>query len=53
MGLAGRSRAEANFSIGACAAGVLRVYEQAMARPLDPLRPASAVPAGTTSQTAI
>jgi len=53
MGLAGRRRAEAHFSIEACAAGVLRVYEQAMARPLGPRRPASAVPAGAASRTAI
>ncbi|MGD9722097.1 MAG: glycosyltransferase family 4 protein [Pirellulales bacterium] len=35
MGLAGRRRAEANYSLAACAAGVLRVYEMAMQRPLD------------------
>jgi glycosyltransferase involved in cell wall biosynthesis len=34
MGSAGRMRALANFSIEACAAGVLRVYEEAMDRPL-------------------
>jgi glycosyltransferase involved in cell wall biosynthesis len=34
MGLAGRQRAESTYSLTACAAGVLRVYELAMARPL-------------------
>jgi glycosyltransferase involved in cell wall biosynthesis len=34
LGAAGRRRAEANYSLDACAAGVLGVYEQAMARPL-------------------
>ncbi len=35
MGAAGRLRAESHFSLAACAAGVLRVYELAMARPLN------------------
>jgi glycosyltransferase involved in cell wall biosynthesis len=35
MGQAGRKRAESNYSLTACAAGMLRVYEQAMARPLN------------------
>ncbi len=34
MGLAGRQRAESTYSLEACATGVLRVYEMAMARPL-------------------
>jgi glycosyltransferase involved in cell wall biosynthesis len=34
FGAAGRRRAEENYSIQACADGVLRVYEQAMRRPL-------------------
>ncbi len=40
MGAAGRQRAESHYSLAACAAGVLRVYELAMARPLGkvPLR---------------
>jgi glycosyltransferase involved in cell wall biosynthesis len=35
MGTAGRRRAQQQFSLTACAAGVLRVYEMAMQRPLD------------------
>ena len=31
LGQAGRRRAEAHYSLAACAAGILRVYEQAMA----------------------
>lgn len=34
MGLAGRQRSESTYSLEACAAGVLRVYELAMARPV-------------------
>ena len=34
MGQAGRRRAESLYSVEACSTGVLRVYEQAMARPL-------------------
>jgi glycosyltransferase involved in cell wall biosynthesis len=34
MGAAGRKRAEELYSIEACAAGMLRVYEEAMQRPL-------------------
>lgn len=34
LGAAGRRRAEENYSLKACAAGILRVYEQAMRRPL-------------------
>jgi glycosyltransferase involved in cell wall biosynthesis len=34
LGAAGRRRAEDHYSLKACAAGVLRVYEQAMRRPL-------------------
>jgi glycosyltransferase involved in cell wall biosynthesis len=34
LGTAGRRRALAHYSLAACAAGVLRVYEQAMLRPL-------------------
>jgi glycosyltransferase involved in cell wall biosynthesis len=34
MGQAGRARAESHYSLAACAAGILRVYELAMARPL-------------------
>ncbi|MBI3837574.1 MAG: glycosyltransferase family 4 protein [Planctomycetia bacterium] len=34
MGLAGRQRAEGEYSLAACAAKIVRVYELAMARPL-------------------
>jgi glycosyltransferase involved in cell wall biosynthesis len=34
LGQAGRKRAESTYSLEACVAGVLRVYEQGMARPL-------------------
>jgi glycosyltransferase involved in cell wall biosynthesis len=34
LGLAGRRRAESIYSLESCAAGVLRVYEEAMAAPL-------------------
>jgi len=34
MGRAGRQRAEAHYSLEACAAGVLRIYEEVMDRPL-------------------
>ena len=34
LGAAGRRRAEQHYSIESCAAGVLRVYKMAMARPL-------------------
>jgi glycosyltransferase involved in cell wall biosynthesis len=34
LGSAGRQRALANYSMEACAAGILRVYEQAMPRPV-------------------
>ncbi len=34
MGAAGRRRAEANYSLEACAAGVMRVYEAAMEHPV-------------------
>jgi glycosyltransferase involved in cell wall biosynthesis len=34
LGAAGRRRAELNYSLESCAAGVLRVYEEAMQRPL-------------------
>ncbi len=34
FGAAGRTRSEANYSIEACARGVLRAYEEAMARPV-------------------
>jgi glycosyltransferase involved in cell wall biosynthesis len=35
MGRAGRERALSNYSLAACTAGVLRVYEQAMQLPLN------------------
>ncbi len=34
LGAAGRRRAEEKYSLGTCVAGILRVYEQAMRRPL-------------------
>jgi glycosyltransferase involved in cell wall biosynthesis len=34
LGGAGRQRAEEKYSLGACVAGILRVYERAMGRPL-------------------
>lgn len=34
LGTAGRRRAEDKYSLEACAAGILRVYDQAMSRPL-------------------
>jgi glycosyltransferase involved in cell wall biosynthesis len=34
FGAAGRRRAEESYSLAACTAGILRVFEQAMARPL-------------------
>ncbi len=40
LGQAGRKRAESTYSLEACVAGVLRVYEQAMARPLNRRTPA-------------
>lgn len=42
MGSAGRARAERYYSIEACAAGILRVYEAAMERPLSLLPPIGA-----------
>ncbi len=39
FGLAGRQRAEANYSVAACATGILRVYEQAMSQPLGRVSP--------------
>ncbi len=47
MGAAGRRRAIENYSMEACAAGILRVYEQAMARPLKPGSGATASAAAT------
>ena len=47
MGRAGRQRAESYYSMEACRDGVLRVYEQAMARPLgrtNALTPSAATP---------
>ena len=41
MGLAGRRRAESTYSLTACAASVLGVYELAMARPLGRARAAA------------
>ncbi len=42
MGQAGRRRAESLYSLDACAAGVVRVYEQAMALPLTESTPSKA-----------
>jgi glycosyltransferase involved in cell wall biosynthesis len=42
MGRAGRQRAESTYSLEACAAGVLRVYEMAMTRPLGAAAASSA-----------
>jgi glycosyltransferase involved in cell wall biosynthesis len=39
LGAAGRRRAEQHFSMAACAAGVLRVYESAMKRPVGKPQP--------------
>lgn len=39
FGIAGRQRAEANYSVAACAAGIVRVYEQAMSQPLGRVAP--------------
>jgi len=46
LGAAGRQRAQANYSLAACAAGIVEVYEQAMKRPLGQVS-ASEVPALT------
>ena len=44
MGTAGRKRAETHYSLAACAAGILRVYEAAMARPLGGPRAGASSP---------
>jgi glycosyltransferase involved in cell wall biosynthesis len=43
FGLAGRQRAEANYSVAACAEGIVRVYEQAMSQPLGRVAPLGAL----------
>jgi glycosyltransferase involved in cell wall biosynthesis len=45
MGTAGRQRAEARYSIAACTAGILRVYEMAMTQPVGRTRATSSIAA--------
>jgi len=49
FGTTGRARAESHFSLAASAAGILRVYESAMDRPLTNQRAASAPDAATVA----